>query len=478
MHIHILGICGTFMGGIALLARQLGYKVTGSDTSVYPPMSTQLSEQGITLMEGYKVEHLDPAPDIVVIGNALSRGNPAIEHVLNQGLKYTSGPAFLAEYILQDRWVIAVAGTHGKTTTSCMLSWILEEAKLKPGFLIGGVSQNFGISARLGEPPFFVVEADEYDSAFFDKRSKFVHYHPRTLIINNIEFDHADIFPDLEAIKKQFHHLVRTVPNNGLIVTPTNDNNANNVIDMGCWTPTVAFADSPDHSSLDTSSTDSLSSVKNRWHVKDLKDDSSKYEIYKNSKLTGGVDWALIGKHNALNGLASIIAAEHAGVPVKIATDALKTFKNAKRRMEVRANVNNITVYDDFAHHPTAIQSTLSGLRKHVGESPIIAVLEPRSNTMRMGIHKNTLGASLAIADQIILYQPENLGWDLGSVGSNNRQIRIFDNIDAIISYIIDITHGGEHILIMSNGAFAGIHEKLIKRLENGKLARAGRLEN
>ncbi len=491
MHIHILGICGTFMGGVALLARQLGYKVTGSDTNVYPPMSTQLYEQGITLLEGYKAEHLDPVPDIVVVGNALSRGNAAIEHVLNQGLKYISGPAFLAEHILQDRWVIAVAGTHGKTTTSCMLSWILEEAKLNPGFLIGGVSQNFGISARLGDPPFFVVEADEYDSAFFDKRSKFIHYQPRTLIINNIEFDHADIFPDLDAIKKQFHHLLRTVPGNGLIIAPKNDNNAKDVIEMGCWTPTVSFADASDNSSSNAASAEpssipsehfsdnssnnfSNNATKNayqkntEWLAINKKDDSSVYAIYKNKKLSGTVQWPLIGKHNALNGLASIIAAEHAGVPVNIAIDALGNFKNAKRRMEVRAVINNITIYDDFAHHPTAIHSTLQGLRKHVGTSPIIAILEPRSNTMRMGIHKNTLGKSLAIADEILLYQPEKLDWDLAdSVDSTEQQIQIFDNIEAIINYIIDNTQGGEHVLIMSNGAFGGIHGKLIQQLEN-----------
>lgn len=451
------------MGGIALLARQLGYTVTGSDTNVYPPMSTQLSDQGITLMEGYKAEHLDPAPDLVVIGNALSRGNTAVEHILDQGLNYTSGPAFLADHILKDRWVLAVSGTHGKTTTSCMLSWVLEEANLNPGFLIGGVSQNFGISARLGDAPFFVVEADEYDSAFFDKRSKFIHYHPRTLIINNIEFDHADIFPDLEAIKKQFHHLVRTVPGNGLIITPEQDDNANDVIKMGCWTATETFADASDNTS-DTPDTPGQTAL---WYTKDKRPDSSEFEIYKNDKLVGTVNWSLMGKHNALNGLATIIAAQHAGVPVSVATAALQTFKNVKRRMEIRAKINNITIYDDFAHHPTAIHMTLAGLRKHVGKSPIIAVLEPRSNTMRMGIHKNTLGQSLALADEIILYQPDNLDWDLSDVvESTNQDLKVFDNIQAIIDYILDISKGGEHILIMSNGAFGGIHEKLIAQME------------
>ena len=463
MHIHILGICGTFMGGVALLARQLGYKVTGCDANVYPPMSTQLKEQGITLMEGYKAEHLQPEPDLVVVGNALSRGNPAVEAMLNKGLRYTSGPAFLAEHILHDRWVLAVSGTHGKTTTSSMLSWILEEANLTPGFLIGGVSQNFGVSARLGNKPFFVVEADEYDSAFFDKRSKFVHYHPRTLIINNIEFDHADIFANLDEIKKQFHHQVRTVPGEGLIITPADEQNTQDVIDTGCWTPINTFGEN-------NSATQASPSI--QWHLVNKTNDSSQFDVYKNNELAGTVKWPLMGKHNALNALASIAAAHHAGVTVDIAAEALSSFKNVKRRMEVRAKINNITVYDDFAHHPTAIKTTLDGLRNHVGEKTIIAILEPRSNTMRMGVHKEDLLDSLSSADDIILYQPENLGWDLDDlIKDDTNPVHIYKNIENIIEYVVKTINATPqtetHILIMSNGAFDGIHEKLINKLQN-----------
>lgn len=469
MHIHILGICGTFMGGIALLARQLGFKVTGSDANVYPPMSTQLEEQGITLMEGYKAAHLKPEPDLVVIGNALSRGNEAVEHILNTGLGYTSGPAFLSDHVLQNKWVLAVAGTHGKTTTSSMLSWVLEYAKLNPGFLIGGVSQNFGVSARLGKDPFFVVEADEYDSAFFDKRSKFVHYRPRTLVINNIEFDHADIFSNLGEIKKQFHHLVRTVPGDGLIIRPQSDSNAQDVLDMGCWTPAETFGETI------TSRTNQAN-----WHLLNQADDSSHFDIYKNNTLAATVKWPLIGKHNALNGLAAIAAAHHAGVPVEIAADALSSFKNVKRRMEVRAKINDITVYDDFAHHPTAIQTTLAGLRNHIGDQRIIAILEPRSNTMRMGIHKDALVNSLQAADDIVLYQPQNLDWKLSDLVANHAAnqatnqatqesapIHIFDNVQGIIDHVMETVNSDDHVLIMSNGAFDGIHDKLIEQLKN-----------
>lgn len=471
MHIHILGICGTFMGGVALLARQLGYEVTGSDANVYPPMSTQLEEQGITLIEGYKAEHLQPEPDLVVVGNALPRGNPAVEAMLNNGLRYTSGPAFLAEYILHDRWVLAVSGTHGKTTTSSMLSWVLEEANLKPGFLIGGVSQNFGVSARMGNKPFFVVEADEYDSAFFDKRSKFVHYHPRTLIINNLEFDHADIFSNLDEIKKQFHHQVRTVPGEGLIITPEAEKNTQDVIDMGCWTPINTFSE---NSSATNTTTKDPATI--RWHLVNKTDDSSQFDVYKNDELAGSVKWPLMGKHNALNGLASIAAAHHVGVPVDIAAAALSSFKNVKRRMEVRAKINNITVYDDFAHHPTAIKTTLAGLRNHVADNQIIAILEPRSNTMRMGVHKEDLLDSLSSADDIVLYQPQNLGWNLDDlVKADINPVHIFENIENIIEHVVEQVIGTNtanpqaniHILIMSNGAFDGIHEKLINKLEN-----------
>ncbi|MDH5183563.1 MAG: UDP-N-acetylmuramate:L-alanyl-gamma-D-glutamyl-meso-diaminopimelate ligase, partial [Gammaproteobacteria bacterium] len=378
MHIHILGICGTFMGGIALLAREMGHEVSGSDANVYPPMSTQLEEQGIRLMEGYDPSHLDPEPDMVVIGNAMSRGNPVVEYVLNRGLPYTSGPQWLAEHVLQGRWVLAVAGTHGKTTTASMLAWILEYAQLKPGFLIGGIPQNFGLSARAGEMPFFVVEADEYDTAFFDKRSKFVHYRPRTLVINNLEFDHADIFADLAAIQRQFHHLVRTIPAEGLIIHPQSETNVDEVLAQGCWTPLESF-----------------DLAAGNWQANKLSSDGSRFEVWLEGKVLGEVDWALMGDHNVNNCIAAIAAARHAGVPVEHAINAMAEFENVKRRMEVRGEVNGVTVYDDFAHHPTAISTTLDGLRQRVGEQRIIALLEPRSNTMRMGVHKQELAASV-----------------------------------------------------------------------------------
>jgi len=379
MHVHILGICGTFMGGIALLARELGYTVSGSDANVYPPMSTQLENAGITLSNLDDTAQFEPSPDLVVIGNALSRGKPAVEWVLNNNLPYTSGPEFLANYLLKDRWVLAVSGTHGKTTTSSMLAWILEYAGLKPGFLIGGIPENFGMSARSGDAPFFVVEADEYDTAFFDKRSKFVHYRPRTLILNNLEYDHADIFPDLDAIKRQFHHLVRTVPGNGLIVAPKADDNLEDVLKMGCWTPVEYLGETKGC----------------HWQIKNLSQDASQFDIHVDGELAGTVKWSLQGLHNVNNAVMAIGAARHAGVPVKHAIEAMSQFQNVKRRMEVIGTVNDITIYDDFAHHPTAIELTLGGLRNKVGNSRIVAILEPRSNTMRMGVHQDTLAASL-----------------------------------------------------------------------------------
>ena len=397
MHIHILGICGTFMGGIALLARELGYSVSGSDSNVYPPMSTQLENAGIQLSQLDDPEQFNVKPDLIVIGNALSRGNPAVEIVLNNSLDYISGPAFLAQYILKKRWVLAVAGTHGKTSTSSMLAWILEYAGLKPGFLIGGVPENFGMSARSGETPFFVVEADEYDIVFFDKRSKFVHYHPQTLILNNLEYDHADIFPDLDAIKRQFHHLVRTVPGNGLIVLPESDKNVGDVISMGCWTPVQQFGESSNCT----------------WTIKLLSADASQFDVFVDKQHQGTVNWSLIGEHNLNNAVMAIAAARHAGVPTNQAIEALSSFQNVKRRMEIVVNTHGITVYDDFAHHPTAIASTLAGLRNKVGEQRIIAILEPRSNTMRMGIHKDTLIPSLALANETILYQSPDLDWNI-----------------------------------------------------------------
>lgn len=451
MHIHILGICGTFMGGIALLAREQGVEVSGSDANVYPPMSTQLSEQGINLNEGYDPTALEPAPDCVVIGNAMSRGNPAVEFVLNQGMTYTSGPQWLAEHVLHGRWVLAVAGTHGKTTTASMLAWILEYAGLSPGFLIGGVPNNFGVSARAGHTPFFVVEADEYDTAFFDKRSKFVHYRPRTLVLNNLEYDHADIFPDLAAIETQFHHLVRTVPGNGLIISNGGDANLARVLARGCWTPleqvTVQAGDA-------------------HWQAALQADDGSRFDVLLDGRAAGTVNWTQLGRHNVHNALAAIAAARHAGVPVAQAIAALADFAGVKRRMEVRGEVNGVTVYDDFAHHPTAIASTLQGLRKRVGNARILLLLEPRSNTMQMGVHRETLAAAMRGADAVWLYQPAQLDWSLDDVARRLEvPVAVLSTIDEMVATVVAAAGAGDHILVMSNGGFGGIHDKLLAAL-------------
>jgi UDP-N-acetylmuramate: L-alanyl-gamma-D-glutamyl-meso-diaminopimelate ligase len=451
-HIHILGICGTFMGGIALLAREMGFRVSGSDKNVYPPMSTQLEQAGIKLMPLEDPNQFTSKPDLVVIGNALSRGNPAVEQVLNERLPYTSGPSFLADYILRDRWVLGVAGTHGKTSSSSMLAWILEYADLKPGFLIGGIPENFGLSARIGQSPYFVVEADEYDTAFFDKRSKFVHYKPRTVILNNLEFDHADIFPDLDAIKRQFHHLVRTIPGNGLILLPESEANLNSVLEMGCWTPVETFGKTKSAS----------------WWTHNTSDDGSQFDVMQGEQFAGTLSWPLIGAHNVHNAMMAIAAANHAGVSAKIAIDALAQFKNVKRRMEVIGCVNGITIYDDFAHHPTAIETTLNGLRNKVGDEKIIAILEPRSQTMRMGIHKDTLASALADASEVLLFQPPSLDWDLQQVATKlSVESKIFDKTELIIDYICKTAKSGDHILIMSNGAFDGLHKKILNALQN-----------
>ena len=450
MHLHILGICGTFMGGIALLARALGHKVSGSDANVYPPMSTQLEAAGIELMEGYLPEHLEPAPDVVV-GNALSRGNPAVEYLLNRGLPYTSGPQWLAEHVLQGRWVLAVAGTHGKTTTASMLAWLLEDAGLSPGFLIGGVPENFGVSARLGELPFFVVEADEYDTAFFDKRSKFVHYRPRTLVLNNLEFDHADIFDDLAMIQRQFHHLVRTVPSEGLILAPLNDGNIHEVLDMGCWTPVEYF--DPE--------------IEAGWHAARASADGHSFDVICEGENAGRVDWPLIGRHNLANALAAMAAARHAGVPVTQAIGSLAGFRNVKRRMELRGEVGGIRIYDDFAHHPTAIATTLEGLRRQVGEARILALLEPRSNTMRLGVHAHLLAGSLEAADRVLVFEPNDLRWDLQKaldpLGSRSE---VFHDTGALLRRAVELALPGDHLLVMSNGGFEGIHQRLLDALE------------
>lgn len=445
LHIHILGICGTFMGGLALIARELGYTVSGSDQNVYPPMSTQLEEQGIRLMNGYKAENLDCKPDLVVIGNAMSRGNPEVEAVLNSGLPYISGPQWLSEHVLQKRWVLAVAGTHGKTTTTSMLSWILEFNGFKPGFLIGGIPLNFGISARLGESDFFVIEADEYDCAFFDKRSKFVHYRPRTAILNNLEFDHADIFENLDAIKKQFHHLVRTVPSQGLIIAPDCEQHVSEVLEMGCWTPVVKTAIDADAD----------------WQAQLLKADGSQFAVQFEDQPQGIVDWTLTGRHNVFNALSAIAAARHIGIQASAAIEALQQFQNVKRRMEVIVSRAGITVYDDFAHHPTAIKTTLDGLRKQVGDEKILAIVEPRSNTMRLGVHTQSLAESLAQADTAIVYQPDNLGWNLSQLQQYADNIQICNSLEAIIEQIKAEAGGVCHVLLMSNGSFGGIYQRL-----------------
>ncbi|MFC5697777.1 UDP-N-acetylmuramate:L-alanyl-gamma-D-glutamyl-meso-diaminopimelate ligase [Pseudomonas sp. GCM10022186] len=450
MHIHILGICGTFMGSLAVLAKELGHRVTGSDANVYPPMSTQLEAQGIELMQGYEPAHLDPAPDLVVIGNALSRGNPAVEHVLNKGLPYVSGPQWLADHVLQGRWVLAVAGTHGKTTTTSMLAWVLEHAGMSPGFLIGGVPQNFGVSARLGGTPFFVVEADEYDSAFFDKRSKFVHYRPRTAILNNLEFDHADIFPDLAAIERQFHHLVRTIPGEGLIIHPTAETAITRVLQMGCWTPVQTTGEG------------------GQWQARLLAEDGSRFEVLFEGAVAGTVDWELTGQHNVANALATLAAARHVGVVPELGVAALSAFKSVKRRMEKVAEVKGVTIFDDFAHHPTAIATTLDGLRKRVGDAPVVAVIEPRSNSMKLGAHRDGLPDSVKLADQVFWYAPPNLGWDLAATATACPvPAQVCTSLESIIAEVKALARPGTQVVIMSNGGFGGLHGKLAKALED-----------
>jgi len=454
MHIHILGICGTFMGGIALIARSLGHKVSGSDANVYPPMSTQLEQAGIALMPGFEPQHLDPAPDVVVVGNAMSRGNPAVEYMLERGLRYTSGPQWLAEHVLHDRWVLAVAGTHGKTTTASMLAWILEDAGLRPGFLIGGVPQNFGVSARAGETPFFVVEADEYDTAFFDKRSKFVHYRPRTLVMNNLEFDHADIFEDLGAIQRQFHHLMRTVPGNGLVISAVNDGNLQQVLQQGCWTPVEHFDPSGDA----------------LWHVVNAAADGAAFDVVCAGEKVGRVQWPLSGAHNMANALAALAAARHAGVPAKTGVEALCRFRNVRRRMELRGEVNGVLVYDDFAHHPTAIATTLQGLRAQVGKRRIHAVLEPRSNTMRMGVHAGRLAGSLGEADLVHVYAAPDLDWDAdAALKSFDGVLHVAHTTQAIVDRLREAAEPGDTILVMSNGGFENIHQRILDALAQGK---------
>ncbi len=451
MHIHILGICGTFMGSLAQLAVAQGHRVTGSDQNVYPPMSTQLEQAGIEIMQGFEEAHLQPKPDLVVIGNAMSRGNVAVEYVLNQQIPYTSGPAYLADHILNDKWVMAVAGTHGKTTTTSMLTWVLEDCGFEPGFLIGGVPKNFGVSARMGKSDFFVVEADEYDSAFFDKRSKFVHYHGRTVILNNLEFDHADIFNDIEAIKTQFHHLVRTIPGDGQIIFPADEEHIQATLEKGCWTPQVQIG-------VD-------------WQYELIDPSGSHFKVLQKDVVVGEVNWSQTGMHNVKNALVCIAAAYHVGILPKDAIAALNRFEGVKRRMELVCTVNGIEVYDDFAHHPTAIESTLAGVKNSGRFQRIWAVIEPRSNTMRMGVHKQALPASVQNAHDSIWFQPKGLDWDMQPVIDGCQQLGqsalVMDEVDAIIAHLVEHAKSGDAIVLMSNGGFAGIHQQLAQALKD-----------
>ncbi|MBK1703089.1 UDP-N-acetylmuramate:L-alanyl-gamma-D-glutamyl-meso-diaminopimelate ligase [Halochromatium glycolicum] len=459
MHLHILGICGTFMGGLALLARALGHRVTGSDANVYPPMSTQLEAAGIELIHGYAAEQLELAPDRIIVGNAMKRGLPVVEALLDRDLPYSSGPQWLAEHALHGRHVLAVAGTHGKTTTASMLAWVLEAVGMAPGFLIGGVAVDFGVSARLGEGRMFVIEADEYDTAFFDKRSKFVHYRPRTLVMNNLEFDHADIFGDLGQIQRQFHHLVRTVPGTGLIIHPQEDAALDQVLAMGCWTPTVStgMRTSPETQSRSTAA---------EWEAELGAEDGSAFRVWHRRQVIGTLEWPLIGLHNVRNGLAAIAAAEHVGVDPVQAISALAHFRGVKRRMELRGTAGNVRVYDDFAHHPTAIASTLSGLRQQVGQGRIIAVLEPRSNTMRMGVHGAALAGALDAADRIVVYCPPDLSWDAeATLAALGDRLYVGSTLEEVLGAVIAAAGPGDQVLVMSNGGFGGIHEDLLDRL-------------
>ncbi len=459
MHVHILGICGTFMAGVAAIARQAGHQVTGSDRNVYPPMSTQLAALGIEVVEGFDARQLDPVPDVVVVGNVMTRGMPVIESLLDRGIPFASGPEWLAREVLHDRWVLAVAGTHGKTTTTSLLAWILEFAGLSPGFLIGGIAEDFGVSARLGENPFFVIEADEYDTAFFDKRAKFVHYRPRTAILNNLEFDHADIYPDLASIQRQFHHLVRTVPGNGRLICNADDPRLAETLALGCWTPREGFG--RDAFALDGSGGA-------QWNARHVagSGDGSHFDVLESGATVGRVKWGLLGGHNVNNALAAIAAARHAGVPPEVACSALGEFRGIKRRMELRGEVGGVRVYDDFAHHPTAIATTIDGLRRRVGDARIVAVLEARSNTMKLGVHRDTLAPSLAGADEVWMFSPPDLGWDAAPVvRALGERGHACGDVDTLARELAQRLRPGDHALIMSNGGFGGLHGKLLSML-------------
>ncbi len=450
MKLHISGICGTFMGGIALLARTLGHEVSGSDANVYPPMSTQLNEAGIALMEGYAADNIAADVDLVVIGNALSRGNPEVERVLNCGIPYTSGPAWLGDHVLQGRWVLAVAGTHGKTTTSSILTWLLEDAGLQPGFLIGGIASNFGLSARLGKMPFFVVEADEYDTAFFDKRSKFVHYRPNTLVLNNLEFDHADIFPDLAAIQRQFHHLIRVVPGNGKLIINGDDAPLAEVLEQGCWSEREYFSEQ-------------VPAQQPTWVLDNV--DQRGIQVVTPEGTSVTAQWTMPGVHNALNAMAAMAAARHAGVVPDSAAISLARFQGVKRRLEVRACIAGITVYDDFAHHPTAIAATLQALRARIASGRIIAVVELRSNSMRMGVHTEKLPQSFACADQVLVHCVPGEGFDRVCKTVSSATVQVLSDVPTITEWIMGHAQNQDHVVIMSNGGFDDIHSKLLGRL-------------
>jgi UDP-N-acetylmuramate: L-alanyl-gamma-D-glutamyl-meso-diaminopimelate ligase len=458
MHIHILGICGTFMGSLAQLAKQLGHQVSGSDANVYPPMSTQLELAGIELIEGFDPQQLQPAPDLIIVGNAMSRGNPCVEYMLDNGLVYTSGPQWLGENVLRDQYVISVSGTHGKTTTSSMVAGILEYAGLNPGFLIGGVPLDFGLSARLnsGSDGFFVVEADEYDSAFFDKRSKFVHYHSNTLVMNNLEFDHGDIFDDLAAIQRQFHHLVRTLPSTGHLIYPLDDSNLQQVVDQGCWSRIQTFGEA--------------ASASKGWRYKLLSADGSQFEIIDENNQSARVSWQHSGRHNVLNAIAAVMAASTVGVSLEKSCEALSQFVGVKRRMEVIYEDDSVTVYDDFAHHPTAIISTVQGLRAKVGTEKVIAIVEPRSATMKLGMHKAALSEAVAAADCALWYKGPSVNWDLQAVASACAvPAMVCDEIDQLLACTLEQIHKStekSHVVVMSNGGFEGFHLRLVTALK------------
>lgn len=458
-HIYFLGIGGTLMGSLAQLAAEQGHTVSGSDSALYPPMSDQLAAADIALYEGFEPSQLKPAPDLVVIGNAgLPRGHAGVEYVLEQGLNYTSGAEWLGSHVLPGRWVLAVTGTHGKTTTASILAWIMDRAGLQPGYLVGGVPKNFPRSARLGQEPFFVVEADEYDCSYFDRRSKFVHYRPRTLIIGNLEYDHADIFPDLAAIQTQFNHLLRTVPGNGLVVTPSHDDHVQEVLTQGCWTPVTRIGA--------RAKTPLGNDTGEYWHAVDVQDAGAVFTVCRNDKPVGTVRWEMFGEHNVHNALAALVAARHAGVAPDLAIEALSEFAGIKRRLDLIAEVGEVAVYDDFAHHPTAIRKTLQGLRHRVGNDEIIAVVEPRSHTMSLGTLRHELTTCCAPADEVYWFRGENIKWDLGEVVQNCVvPAHQFDDLSRLVDALAKLPPRRRHILIMSNGSFGGIYETLPARL-------------